>query len=64
VLPLYEAGNVWYPDPSIAPWVVDHMGEILSFPNAKHDDRVDAESQALKYLGQQSLDWIDAMTTL
>ena len=30
-------------------WIDDHISEMLSFPNAKHDDRVDAESQALNY---------------
>jgi len=47
--PIYEAGNVLYPQSSDAPWVDDHIAEMLSFPNAKHDDRVDAESQALNY---------------
>ena len=47
--PLYEAGNVLYPDESIQPWVIDHKAELIGFPNAKHNDRVDAESQALNH---------------
>jgi predicted phage terminase large subunit-like protein len=47
--PLYEAGNVFYPHESIATWVLDHKSEILGFPNAKNDDRVDTESQALNH---------------
>jgi predicted phage terminase large subunit-like protein len=47
--PLFEAGNVFYPDESIHPWVIDHKAEIIGFPNAKHNDRVDAESQALNH---------------
>lgn len=47
--PLYEAGNVLYPDESICPWVLDHKAEIIGFPNAKFNDRVDTESQALNY---------------
>lgn len=47
VSPLWEAGNVYLPDPSIAPWVHDVMSEIVSFPNAAHDDDVDCMSQAL-----------------
>lgn len=43
----YEAGNVWYPDPSIAPWVHDEIEELVSFPNAANDDTVDATTQAL-----------------
>lgn len=50
VQPEYEAGNVYYPDPEIAPWIQDHQEEIVGFPTAKYRDRVDAESQALKRL--------------
>jgi predicted phage terminase large subunit-like protein len=47
VSPDHEAGNVHYPDPSIAPWVNDHMNEMTNFPKWPKDDSVDAESQAL-----------------
>lgn len=47
VSPAFEAGNVYLPDPSIAPWVLDYVEEIASFPNGKNDDQVDATSQAL-----------------
>lgn len=47
VAPYWEAGNVYLPDPSIAPWVDDFIEELVSFPYAKHDDIVDAMSQAL-----------------
>ena len=47
VAPMFEAGNVFLPDPSIAPWVGDFIEELCSFPNAPHDDEVDACSQAL-----------------
>ena len=49
VAPLYIAGNVIYPEEFLAPWVEDHITELLLFPNGKHDDRVDAETQMLKY---------------
>lgn len=42
-----EAGNVYLPHPMIAPWVWDFIEEASNFPNAKHDDQVDAMSQAL-----------------
>jgi predicted phage terminase large subunit-like protein len=49
---LFEAGNVFLPDPAMPgyEWVLDLLIELLSFPRAKHDDRVDACTQALLYL--------------
>jgi predicted phage terminase large subunit-like protein len=48
--PLYEAKNVYHPDPSIAPWIEDHEASLLKFPKGKNDDDVDSETQALNYL--------------
>ena len=42
-----EAGDVYLPDPSIAPWVSAFIDECAAFPNGTHDDQVDAMSQAL-----------------
>jgi predicted phage terminase large subunit-like protein len=50
VSPLIEAGNVWLPHPSIAPWVNDFIEEATAFPNGKHDDMVDSATQALNKL--------------
>lgn len=50
VSPLVEAGNVHLPSPDLAPWVGDFIEECAGFPNATHDDQVDAMSQALKRL--------------
>lgn len=47
VSPAIEAGNVWLPDPSIAPWVGDLIEEAAAFPKGGHDDQVDALTQAL-----------------
>ncbi|WP_088005616.1 phage terminase large subunit [Indiicoccus explosivorum] len=47
VAPLMEAGNVYLPHPSIAPWVNDLIEEFTSFPNGKNDDQVDSGTQAL-----------------
>jgi predicted phage terminase large subunit-like protein len=44
-----EAGNVFIPDPSIAPWVGDFVGEHAAFPSGANDDQVDAMSQANIY---------------
>lgn len=50
VSPLLEAGNVHVPAVELAPWVDDLIEEAIGFPRAKHDDRVDAMSQALNRL--------------
>jgi predicted phage terminase large subunit-like protein len=47
---LFEAGNVWLPSPQAAPWINDYIDELTSFPNAAHDDQVDATTQALARL--------------
>lgn len=45
--PDIEAGNVYLPDPSVAPWVYDFIEECAAFPNGVNDDQVDAMTQAL-----------------
>lgn len=63
VSPQFEAGNVLFPDPSIAPWVHDVIEELVAFPHVRHDDICDSISMALLKLEEQvSLDW--AMTTI
>ena len=42
-----EAGNVYLPHPACFPWVQELIEECAAFPNATHDDQVDALSQAL-----------------
>jgi len=51
VAPFFEAGNVYLPDPSIAPWVNDYIEELVNFPNAANDDQVDATTQFLLRYG-------------
>lgn len=60
VSPLYEAGNVFIPDPSIAGWVHDYIEELTSFPNGSNDDMVDSSSQALIDLRENG-SWIDSL---
>jgi predicted phage terminase large subunit-like protein len=50
VSPQIEAGNVYLPHPALAPWVEGLVEECTSFPNAAHDDQVDALTQALNRL--------------
>lgn len=54
VSPIYEAGNVFYPDPTIAPWVGTNVEEVVSFPTAAHDDTVDCASLAIMRLRETS----------
>ena len=36
--------------PSSAPWLIDYVAEMTSFPKAKHADQVDSTSQALAWI--------------
>lgn len=47
VTPLFEGGNVWFPHPKIAPWVLKVVLQMVQFPFGAHDDDVDALTQAL-----------------
>lgn len=53
ITPLFEAGNVFLPDVSIAPWIRDYEAELLQFPAGAHDDQVDATTQALRRIMQK-----------
>lgn len=55
VTPLWEAGNVYLPHPSTAPWVQALVDELLAFPAGAHDDQVDAMTQALNELPSTAL---------
>ncbi|MEK6322189.1 MAG: phage terminase large subunit [Acidobacteriota bacterium] len=48
---MLESGNVYIPSPSEVGWVDEFIDECIGFPSAKHDDQVDAMSQALNYRG-------------
>lgn len=54
VSPDIEAGNVYLPSPSIAPWIHDFVEECAVFPNGKNDDRVDAMTQAIMRLRKKA----------
>lgn len=42
-----EAGNIYLPHPSIAPWVGKVLAELAAFPKGRKDDIVDSFSQAV-----------------
>ena len=46
--PLMEAGRVWLPKGY--EWSDDLYGEAITFPNARHDDKVDAMTMAIHYM--------------
>ncbi len=54
-LPLWRSGNVYLPtlDNGRYDWVNDYVQELIGFPNAEHDDQVDATTQALNQLRGQ-----------
>lgn len=58
VSPSFEAGNVYFPSPKLAPWVHDLVEEIVTFPAAKHDDQCDSMTQALNRWQQTPMLWI------
>jgi predicted phage terminase large subunit-like protein len=49
IQPEHEAGNLYLPDPSIAPWVDEYIGEMASFPRGANDDEVDQTTQAINW---------------
>lgn len=50
VTPFVESGSVWLPAPELCPWVGAFRDEHAGFPNASHDDQVDACTQAINRL--------------
>lgn len=64
IAPFVEAGNIHLPTKELCPWVDEFVEETAAFPNAPHDDQVDAMSQALHRLlagqgnAQQAMDWL------
>jgi predicted phage terminase large subunit-like protein len=45
----YSGGSMLHPTPAYAPWIEEFEAELTGFPFRKHDDRVDALSQAVLY---------------
>lgn len=48
VTPSIETGRVFLPES--APWLVDYLDSMATFPNAAHDDDVDSTTQALNFM--------------
>ena len=58
-----EAGNIYIPAASIAPWVGDFVEEMASFPSGAHDDQVDCYSQANAYYNESTAFDITSLIT-
>jgi predicted phage terminase large subunit-like protein len=52
-----QAGQVYLPHPSLAPWVGVIIDQFAAFPNAAYDDAVDMFSQANKHLSLSRRVW-------
>jgi predicted phage terminase large subunit-like protein len=58
ISPQVESRNVYLPHPAIAPWVHDLIEEAAAFPHGRHDDQVDAMTQALNRLRNASTSYV------
>ena len=53
--PYFEAGNIWFPEASEAPWVEDLIRDLLIFPKGMYKDTTDALVQGILYLMDKPL---------
>jgi predicted phage terminase large subunit-like protein len=63
VQPFFLGGNVFFPHPLIAPWIVGYVQEYVGFTGraGEADDQVDAGVYAVDYLSKNRNPIIDAM---
>jgi predicted phage terminase large subunit-like protein len=50
--PVFASSSVRLPDPSLAPWVLDWALEHTRFPRGVANDRIDAQTQAIRWCMQ------------
>lgn len=62
--PSIESGNVFIPDPSLAPWVHNYIEEWASFPKGSNDDQVDSTSQVIKRFKNNVNNWEEYANSL
>lgn len=62
--PLFKAGLVFLPHPSLFPWVEAAVKELVRFPRGAHDDFVDMTTQALVHLHVDSNRMAEALAVL
>lgn len=61
---LFEAGNIYIPHPSIAPWVPGYRVQMSTFPRGVNDDMVDQTTQALIRLQNRHVPLVEAMRAI
>lgn len=58
IAPIFESGNVYVPDPAIAPWVESWIEEVVGMtpngPSTSNDDQVDTTTQYLADKGSMT----------
>lgn len=47
--PFVRAGNIYLPVPDAAPWILEFIHELATFPNGAHNDRVDSTTQFIEW---------------
>lgn len=57
VTPYFEAGNILFPEHSVAPWISTVESELLTFPNGKYNDIGDSITQCLRYVYLTNNSW-------
>lgn len=50
----FSSGNVYFPHKSFAPWIEGVEEELLDFPNAKNDDRLDCVTYGVTLLADSA----------
>ena len=58
--PLFQQKRVYFPEPRKFPWVRNNIDELTIFPNARHDDTVDATTMALETLNREAQEYSSA----
>jgi predicted phage terminase large subunit-like protein len=61
IVPLHEAANLYVPEDGSTPWVDAFIDECASFPNATHDDQVDAYTQGVIHLRDKGIERLKAL---
>lgn len=53
VAPFVEGGGLYVPDPRYCEWSERFINQMITFPNASHDDMVDMATMGMSYLIKQ-----------
>jgi len=59
IIPMFQRGEVLFPNSDLQPWVKPLLTEMQSFPQSVTDDCIDAMTQALGYLSYNPNAWME-----